>query len=105
MNRSVSEPASIRPSPRAALQPAASISNGPTLALLAANGLFDEARLQIDHLIGAYPGDVSLGPIMAWYEGRIAGVEPSTQEVKVTARTDIETLSTVYLPKFLFVPA
>lgn len=81
------------------------ISNGTTLALLAANGLFDEARVQIDHLVGAYPGDLSMGPIMAWYEGRVAGVEPDPLQVRLTVRTELETLSTVMLPKFLFVPA
>jgi uncharacterized phage protein (TIGR02218 family) len=78
---------------------------GTPLALLAANGLFDEARLQIDHLIGAYPGDVSMGPIMAWYEGRVAGVDPDPLQVRLSVRTELETLSTVMLPKFLFVPA
>lgn len=80
-------------------------SNGTSLALLAANGLFDEARLQLDHLVGAYPGDVSKGPIMGWYEGRVAGVDPDPQEVKLTIRSELETLSTQLLPKFLFVPA
>jgi len=81
------------------------ISNGTSLALLAANGLFDEARLQIDHLVGAFPGDTSLGPIMAWYEGRVAGVDPSPTQVRLSARTDLEQLSTVMLPKFVFGPA
>lgn len=78
--------------------------SGQTVALQAANGLFDDARLQIDHLVGAYPGDVSLGAVPAWFEGRVAGTEPDALDVRLSVQSEVATLSTVDLPRFTFNP-
>jgi hypothetical protein len=71
---------------------------GVPLGVLAARGYFDRARVRIDHLIGPTPGDVSLGPIPAWFEGRVSGVEPGGISVHLRLKDERAALN-VPLPK------
>lgn len=73
---------------------------GKTLGQLAVAGYFDGARLQIDHLIMPTPGDVSLGTIPFWFEGRIACVEPRGLEIVLRCKSELEALN-MPLPRFL----
>lgn len=76
--------------------------NGKTIALRAVQGYFDEARLQIDHLVGPdLPGALAIGPVLAWYEGRVAAVDPGIPTVRMQVQSELATL-TQQLPKFLF---
>jgi len=77
---------------------------GKTLGLLSAQGYFDGARIQVDHLIMPKPGDVSLGPIPSWFEGRVAEVEPIGSGCRMRIKSELETLTT-RLPKFLIQPS
>jgi uncharacterized phage protein (TIGR02218 family) len=74
---------------------------GKSIALNAIQGVFDEARLQLDHLVGAFPGDVSLGPVLGWFEGRVAGVEPQGLQTRMMVQSDIATLNQP-LPRFVW---
>jgi hypothetical protein len=76
--------------------------NGAPLAKLGPQGFFDDARIQIDHVIGAYPGDLSLGVISSWFEGRVAGLEPTATGVRLEAKGDFEELSILQIPRFVF---
>jgi len=72
-----------------------------TLSTWAALGLFDDARVRIDHLVSTTPLDVSWGPVPSFYEGRVAGAEPSPTTLRLTVKSEVEALDGV-LPKFLF---
>jgi hypothetical protein len=75
---------------------------GKSIALQALRGYFDEARLQLDHLVGAdLTNALSLGPTMALYEGRVAGSDPTPTGVKLLVLNDLETLN-ILLPRFRF---
>jgi uncharacterized phage protein (TIGR02218 family) len=76
------------------------VVGGKTLGQLAVAGYFDGARLQIDHLIMPTPGDVSLGAIPSWFEGRIASVEPRGLEIALRCKSELEALN-MPLPRFL----
>lgn len=78
---------------------------GKSMGLRAVQGYFDEARLQVDHLVGPdLPGALALGPILAMYEGRVAGVDPGAPVTKVLVQSEIAALTggTGQLPRFLF---
>lgn len=78
---------------------------GLTLPLKAAQGYFDFARVQVDHLIMPTPGDVTtFGPIASFFEGRVAGVEPAGPNVRLRLKSELVALN-VLLPKFLASPA
>lgn len=74
------------------------------IGLLAAQGYFDDARLKLDHLIMPTPGDVSLGAIPSWFEGRIADVVPGADVVTLTVKSEVEALN-VSIPRHLYSPA
>lgn len=78
---------------------------GKSLPLLAAQGFFDYARVQVDHFIMPTPGDVTtFGPIASFFEGRVAGVEPVGPRVRLRLKSELIALNTM-LPKFLLQPA
>lgn len=77
---------------------------GLSLGLSAIRGYFDGARVQIDHLIMPAPGDVSLGPISSFFEGRVASVEPRGPDLSLRVKSELEALN-VMLPKFLLQPS
>jgi hypothetical protein len=70
------------------------------------DGYFDDARVQIDHLVGNDPAHaISLGPVKAWWEGKVAGVDPAPDVVRLGLASDLEMLGITQLPKFLYGPA
>lgn len=73
---------------------------GLSLALAGVRGVFDGARVQVDHLVMPSPGDVSLGPITSWFEGRVAGVQPEGPNLVLRIKSELEALNTL-LPRFL----
>lgn len=78
--------------------------SGVPLGLKAAQGFFDGARLQVDHLIMQSPGDTSLLPVSSFFEGRVSTATPRGVNVELRVKSEIETLN-VLLPKFLMQPA
>lgn len=76
---------------------------GKSLGLLGAQGYFDGARVQLDHLIMPQPGDVSLGTLASFFEGRVSTVEPRGVDLVVRLKSELEALN-VALPKFLLQP-
>jgi uncharacterized phage protein (TIGR02218 family) len=78
--------------------------SGKSIGLMAAQGSFFGARLQLDRIVGAFPGDLSLGRIMAWFEGRIAGVSVSDNTVRVTVESELGALDRLMLPRFVYQP-
>lgn len=77
---------------------------GKALGLQATQGIFDGARLKVDHLIMPSPGDVSLGPIASWFEGRIASVDPMGPQVVLRVKSELEALN-IALPRFMLAPS
>jgi uncharacterized phage protein (TIGR02218 family) len=73
--------------------------SGVLLTAQAAQGWFDGARLQLDHLIMPSPGDVSLGPIPSWFEGRVASVALDGPRVVLRCKSELEALNQT-LPRF-----
>jgi uncharacterized phage protein (TIGR02218 family) len=73
---------------------------GKAIGLQAATGYFDGARVRVDHILMPSPGDVSLGPITGFFEGRVSGVEPQGTDVRMRLKSEVVTLS-VKLPRFL----
>lgn len=71
-----------------------------TIERLATAGLLDDASVSIISLAGSYPGDVSgAGDPQTW---RVASVEPTAGETKVRLASDVELLSNLKLPRFLW---
>lgn len=77
---------------------------GFSLGLQGSRGYFDGARVKVDHLIMPTPGDVSLGPIASWFEGRVAGISPVGANLELRLKSELEALN-VMLPRFLLQPA
>jgi uncharacterized phage protein (TIGR02218 family) len=80
------------------------ILGGKTLAMHAANGMLDEARVRVDHWYGAYGGDLTNGPVTAWFEGRVAAVDPTPQTIRLSVKSELEILNQT-LPRFLYGPS
>lgn len=72
------------------------------LALGAAEGMFYGAHVLIERLFMPAWGDVSLGTIW-WFEGNVAEAICSASEVKLTVKSELESLN-VAMPKRLFEP-
>lgn len=77
--------------------------NGNKLAALGAFGFFDGARVKIDHMVGAYPGDTSLGAIDSYFEGPVASVDPRGLDVTLRLKSQLELLN-LTLPRFSVTP-
>ncbi len=75
---------------------------GYSIALLASRGLFDDARVNVDHVRGAYAGDLSWSVTTAYFEGRVSSVEPAATTLKMSVAAETETLSFLHLPRFLY---
>lgn len=68
----------------------------------AANGALDGARVLVQTVPMATYGDTSLGAVVV-FEGRVSGVRPSTTEVVLSLKSDLETLNTAW-PRNLIQP-
>lgn len=78
--------------------------NSKALPLLATQGYFDGARIQVDHLIGAdLPSAGVYGPIPSFFEGRVAGMDPDGPALILRAKSELESLN-ILLPKFPLQP-
>jgi uncharacterized phage protein (TIGR02218 family) len=75
---------------------------GRTLGALAVSGYFDGARIQIDHLVMASPGDISLGPLVSMFEGRV-NAEPRGRDVVLRCTSELIALN-VMTPQFVIAP-
>jgi len=83
--------------------PALATLGGVTIGLLAQRGAFYAGRLQIDHLIGPdLPTALSYGPVLGYYEGRIAGTTLSGNLVRMAVESDIAALDRTTIPRFRF---
>ena len=76
---------------------------GTGLAALALNGFFDGASMNIDHVIGAKPGDLSIGTIPSMFEGTVSDVEPKGNGVTVRLKSRLEQFNFT-LPRFRLQP-
>src|SRR5207237_477512 len=75
--------------------------SGKSIGLLAAQATFFGARLQLDHLVGPDAlTAIGYGPILAWYEGRVAAINVAGSVVRMTVESDIGALSRFVLPQF-----
>lgn len=72
-----------------------------SLATALLRGTFDDARIEIDHLVGAHPGDLTKAPF-ALFVGRISGVDPDPITARIECKSDLEELSNIQLPRFTF---
>ena len=73
------------------------------LGAAALTGYFDGARVRVDHLIGAYPGDTSLGSIDNWFEGPVSQPDPQGADLVLHCKSQLELLN-LQLPRFLIGP-
>ena len=73
------------------------------LGAAALTGYFDGARVRVDHLIGAYPGDTSLGSIDNWFEGPVSQPDPQGADLVLRCKSQLELLN-LQLPRFLIGP-
>jgi uncharacterized phage protein (TIGR02218 family) len=81
------------------------VVNGKTLFANVIAGLFDETRVQLDHLVGSDARNaIALGPIMAWWEGRVAGIDPTPTRIRLTVASELELMDSVVLPRFAYLP-
>lgn len=76
------------------------VLNGKTLMRRSVEGYFDAARLKVDCLVGAYPGDTSIGACGAWFEGPVAGVDPTPQTIRLGVMSELAALN-ILLPQAL----
>jgi hypothetical protein len=83
---------------------------GQLLSLFAAGGGFFGATIQVDHLIGAFPGDVGVGgnsaggPILKWFLGGISSVSPKISGCSIRCKSALAQLSAIQLPRFVSQP-
>lgn len=76
---------------------------GKTIGRMAKEGDFYAGRLKLDHLVGPdLPTALFYGPILAYYEGRIAGTQLSNNVVRMAVESDIAALDRTTLPRFRF---
>lgn len=76
---------------------------GIPITMAAANGALDRARVLLQRVVMPTWGDTSLGATIL-FEGAVAGVDPSSTEIRVTVKSDLELLNiamphTVYQPQ------
>ena len=75
---------------------------GTNISLAAHNGAFDAARVRVERVFSAYPGDTSMGSVVL-FEGNTAGVDPSSTQVVLHVKSDLELLQ-YQMPRILFQP-
>lgn len=75
--------------------------NGISYPLAAHNGIFDGARLMLERSFMAEAGTIVGSLVM--FEGEVAGVDPSSTEVKLTVKSELERLN-IKQPHNIFSP-
>ena len=75
---------------------------GTNISLAAHNGAFDAARVRVERVFSTYPGDTSSGSVVL-FEGNCAGVDPSSTQVILHVKSDLELLQQ-QMPRVLFQP-
>jgi uncharacterized phage protein (TIGR02218 family) len=75
---------------------------GTNISLAAQNGAFDAARVRVERVFSAYPGDTSMGSVVL-FEGNCAGADPSSTQVVLHIKSDLELLQ-YQMPRILFQP-
>lgn len=75
---------------------------GIPLVLAAHNGIFDGAVIKVERVIMPTWGDTSLGAL-CMFEGKVSDVAPSTTEINLTVKSNLEQLATSW-PRNLFMP-
>jgi uncharacterized phage protein (TIGR02218 family) len=73
---------------------------GSSLVLLAINGYFDGASVNVDHVISPTIGDLSLGVLSSWFVGPLAQVEPNGVNLDLRFKSQLELLN-IMIPKFM----
>jgi uncharacterized phage protein (TIGR02218 family) len=66
---------------------------GKSLTQLAVAGWFDGARIQLDRLVMPAPGDLSLGAVSKWFEGRVSMAEPEGPKTVLRCKDEKVTLN------------
>lgn len=75
---------------------------GTNLSLAAHNGAFDAARVRVERVFMPTPGDTTPGSVVL-FEGNTAGVDPSSTQVVLHIKSDLELLQQ-QMPRVLFMP-
>lgn len=75
---------------------------GVSLVRAAMNGAFDGARVKLERVFMPTFGDTSPGTVVL-FEGRVAGVDPSSTEVRLGIKSELERLN-VAMPGNVFMP-
>jgi uncharacterized phage protein (TIGR02218 family) len=75
---------------------------GTNMSLAAHNGAFDAARVRVERVFMQSPGDTSLGTVVL-FEGNTAGVDPSSTQVVLHVKSDLEILQQ-QMPRVVFKP-
>jgi uncharacterized phage protein (TIGR02218 family) len=75
---------------------------GTNICLAAHNGAFDAARVRVERVFSAFSGDTSNGSVVL-FEGNCAGVDPSSTQVVLHVKSDLELLQ-YQMPRILFQP-
>lgn len=75
---------------------------GVPILQVAHNGGLDGARLRLERVFMASPGDTSAGTLLL-FEGRVSDVQVSRSEAKLTVKSDLELLN-IKLPRNLYQP-
>jgi uncharacterized phage protein (TIGR02218 family) len=73
--------------------------NSKRLPQLAIEGYFDGATINIDRIVGAYPGDTSLGKISSLFNGQISRIDPTGNNIVLRCKSFVELLN-IEVPKF-----
>lgn len=80
------------------------VQSGKTITVQAIQGFFDDARVQVDHLVGSSLSNaIANGPVLSWFEGRVSMMVPQPQQVRVSVVSELETLG-ILLPRFSMGP-
>lgn len=72
---------------------------GKRLPQLAIEGYFDGAAVNIDRIVGAYPGDTSLGKISSLFNGQVSRIDPTGTGIVLRCKSFVELLN-IEVPKF-----
>jgi hypothetical protein len=79
--------------------------SGKTIGLMSLQRAFSGARMKLDHLIGPdLSSALGFGPILAWYEGRVASTRLSQNVVTMTVESDVGALDKQMLPRSVIQP-
>lgn len=79
------------------------LPNGKTLTQSAQEGYWDMADVKVERQFMPTWGDIATYPALTWFSGRVAGVSPSSTELKLTLKDRLDNLNLPF-PKYVYQP-